>query len=93
MPDIILSVLVVFVAFSVVSSSFLAGLLLRIVHENRSARQKLDDAHSAMETFASVNNENVTRMGQVLTDLQEKVQSHEIKLHGGINRPTPLVRQ
>ena len=93
MPDIILSVLVVFVAFSVVSSSFLAGLLIRIVHENRSAQQKLDDAHSAMETFASVNNENVTRMGQVLTDLQEKVQSHEIKLHGGINRPTPIVRQ
>jgi len=92
-PDTILAVLVVFVAFSLVSSSFLAGLLIRIVHENRSSQQKLDDAHSAMETFASVNNENVTRMGQVLTDLQEKVQSHEIKLHGGINRPTPIVRQ
>lgn len=93
MPDLILTVLVVFVAISVVASSFLAGLLVKIVAEHRGAQNKLEEAHAAMETFANVNNDNVTRMGQVLTDLQEKVQAHELKLHGGITRPTPIVRQ
>lgn len=89
----ILAINSIFVCFALVAASVLAGVVIYDFKARADIVKKLDDAYVAMEQFAHVNNENVTKMGTVITDLQEKVQAHEIRLAGGALRPTPIVRQ
>ena len=92
-PEIILSVLAFFVALALVLACFLLGVVVVGVSHHKAMGKKLEDAYTSMETFAQVNNENVTRMSQAITDLQERVQSHDIRLSGGVVKPGPFARQ
>jgi len=93
MPDIILASFVVFVAFALILSCILLGVVLVAASHHRALGKRLEDAYTSMETFAKVNNDNVQAMSQAITDLQEKVQAHDIRLAGGVVKAGPFQRQ
>ena len=89
----ILAVISLFVCLALVAASFLAGVVFYDFKARAEIVKKLDEAYTAMEQFAQVNNENVSKMGTVITELQEKVQAHDIRLAGGVVKSGPFARQ
>lgn len=89
----IVAVIIVFVAIAILSSSFLCGVILWDMKNRIELSKKLIKAQDDMNAFADVNNDNVNRMAQAITELQDKVQAHELRINGGVSRISPTVRQ
>jgi len=86
----IVSVLTIFVCFSIICCCFLAGIVCWDLNERKHLAVALSDARDAMVELADSLNVKDQANSQVIADLQERVQSHDLRLSGGITKSATI---
>lgn len=87
-----LPILAIFVVFSLISCCFLSGIVCWDLVERRKVGILLADARVEMNAIALASNENSQALSLAIGELQERVQSHELRLSGGISK-SAVIRQ
>jgi len=86
----IVSVLTIFVCFSIICCCFLAGVVCWDLTERKQLAIRFVDAHDEMIQLADSMIAKDQANSSVINDLHQRVQSHELRLSGGITKSATI---